>query len=132
MPIPLTDDQAQALILAETGAAEDVTVAANLPIWWLLYSVKESEGAGLQYWYTRRAVLDYLLKTVEAKSITIKIGDDQVSGNQRFANLKSLRDEANAEILKIESLNRSGLTSYAPVSSLPSAYADYLKTTREM
>jgi len=131
MALPLPDDQVQALILAETGGARDAVAAMLLPQWWLLYSVKEAEGAGLQYWYTRRAVLDFRLQGLSASAVTVKIGDDQISGKDIFAAVKALRDEADAEILKIEGNARSGLRSFQPVSGLPSAYDDYLKTTRE-
>lgn len=130
MPISLTDEQAQALIVAETGTGTDAVVTGLLPQWWLLYSVKEADGAGLQYWYTRRAVLDYLLAS-ERNRVNVKLGDDQFSDQQIFANLAALREMAESEILKIEGYSRGSLGVLSPVSNLPDAYADALRVRSE-
>ena len=129
--IALTDSQAHDIIFEELSldSADDV-LNAIFPLWWMLYAPKEGQGDSLQYLYTKRAALDYVLKPM-ADQITVKSGDDQHNNRERFLNLMAIRDNVEDEILKIETWGRNMLGTVAPASTLPDAYGNYLKRQYE-
>jgi len=131
MAILLSDQDAQVLILAEVNTLGDANIAALMPKWWLLYSPKEATASGLQYWYARRAAIDYLAGKVRAQ-VTVKTGDDQVNLKEQFANLTQMRADAQREIDWLEKLGRASLSSSAPVSTLPDAYSNALLRPSEL
>lgn len=97
----LTDEQLQKIIGDECNVTDDVTVTANIPVWWLMNAYSGASGKELQYWGTRCSVLRYVCGKVR-NLIDTQTGLDRVSLSQQFKQAQALLDESDKQLTRLQ------------------------------
>lgn len=90
-----TDTDFQAAILVELGCATDTVATTQIPTWWAMNS--DRDGQYLQYIYTKKHVLAYLLGQAR-RFVNTTIGLDVINHQQKFENLLDMMKDLNSQI----------------------------------
>lgn len=124
-----SEAQFQAAILVELNCPTDTVALANIATWWDMNA--ERDRLYLQYLYTKKHVLGYLLGTTR-KFVDITTGFDQIKHQQKFENLLDMMKDLNTQIKQEDPSVAAAadgvvigyLNSASPVSSLPDTIQD--------
>ncbi len=118
---PISQVDAFTLLLQEISYPDVSPVPHLLQVVWGLYAEKAIIAPNLQYWYTKRHVLDMVMSGVW-QDVTVKEADEENHQSDKSLNLKRIRDNIQAEIDKLEAIARGGrapvvaqLTTTAPI-----------------
>jgi hypothetical protein len=83
------------------------TIASLVSSVWGAFDAQGMLAPDLQYLYTKRSLLDIRLGEEQASISFTIVGDVTDNQNQRFDHLQQMRNDCQAEIVRVESLMRS-------------------------
>jgi len=119
----VTATQIQALVILRVGDAPDGVLASNIAAIWGSYADKASVYPRLQELYTQRECVEIVTARIRAQVDFSTGGDISIRASQQFTALLAMRQELDAQIVKLETQARGvrtpvigAITTVAPES----------------
>lgn len=122
--MPLTSDQYKALVLTDLNQVGNADTTAARDLYWIAHEDKGGFHPRLQYLYTKRDVIHYLIGQHWSTAVDRAVGETDTKYQDRIENLQSLLTATEAEITRLEGQRRKGrapvvgvLTATTPVDT---------------